>query len=94
MSDIQEVNTIARQPEEALAFPFQFADHSLECPAQYDQLRNECPVARVAMPFGGDAYLLTKHEDVIKAFTDPNSGTNSAVGWRYTTLAGGTDDRH
>ncbi len=75
MSDIQEVNTIARQPEEALEFPFQFADHSLECPVQYDQLRNECPVARVVMPFGGDAYLLTKHEDVIKAFTDPNSGT-------------------
>lgn len=74
MSDIQDVETVATQSEESLAFPFQFADNSLECPAQYKQLRNECPVARVKMPFGGEAYLLTKHEDVIKAFTDPNSG--------------------
>jgi cytochrome P450 len=75
MSNTQEVNTDATQPEESLAFPFPLADHSLECPVKYDQLRNECPVARVTMPFGGDAYLLTKHEDVIKAFTDPNSET-------------------
>jgi cytochrome P450 len=48
-----------------------FADHSLECPAMYDQLREQCPVARVHMPFGGDAYLPTRHVDIVKAWTDP-----------------------
>ena len=73
MSNGQDVKTTERQSEEPLKFPFAFDDHSLECPVKYEQLRNECPVARVKMPYGGDAYVLTKHEDVIKGFTDPNS---------------------
>ena len=72
MSDMQDANTMGTQMKEPLAFPVPFADHSLECPVEYDQLREECPVARVKMPFGGDAYLLTRHKDVIKAFTDPH----------------------
>lgn len=60
--------------EEIIHYPFPRADHSLECPAQYARLRQECPVARVRMPFGGDAYLLTRHADVVKAFTDPKVG--------------------
>jgi hypothetical protein len=27
------------------------------------------------MPYGGDAFLLTRHADVVKAFTDPQCGT-------------------
>ncbi len=72
MSNTRDTDTAAQEP---LAFPFPFADHSLQCPAQYDQLRQECPVARVALPYGGDAYLLTRHEDVAKAFTDASSDT-------------------
>jgi cytochrome P450 len=68
-------STNETQNEETLAFPFPFADHTLECPVQYTQLRNSCPVARVSMPFGGDAYLLTRHEDIVKAFTDPRCDT-------------------
>lgn len=56
------------------SYPFPFAEHSLECPAMYDQLRATCPVARVHMPVGGDAYLLTRHADVVKAWTDPKCG--------------------
>lgn len=67
--DIQQT-----QQEEMLNYPFPFADHSLECPAICDRLREKCPVARVKMPFGGDAFLLTRHTDVIKAFGDPHSG--------------------
>lgn len=67
-------------PQEALNYPFAFAEHSLElaCPAIYDDLRTECPVARVHMPFGGDALLLTRHADIVKAFTDPQFGVVKA----------------
>ena len=64
----------AAQQEEELYYPFPFAEHSLECPAIYSRLRNECPVARVHMPFGGDAFLLTRHADVVKAWADPQCG--------------------
>jgi cytochrome P450 len=60
--------------EEILGYPFPFAEHSLECPAEYERLREACPVARVQMPFGGDAFLLTRHADVVKAWTDPQCG--------------------
>lgn len=60
--------------EEILHYPFPFAEHSLECPVQYHSLSQECPVTRVRMPFGGDAFLLTRHADVSKAFTDPEVG--------------------
>ncbi|GHO92319.1 cytochrome P450 [Reticulibacter mediterranei] len=60
------------QREDIPAFPFPFADHSLECPAEYERMRQECPVAQVHMPRGGDAYLLTRYEDVFKTFADPN----------------------
>lgn len=70
----QLTTTDESKQEEIPAYPFPFAEHSLECPAMYDQLREKCPVARVHMPFGGDAYLLTKHADVVKAWTDPQCG--------------------
>jgi cytochrome P450 len=60
--------------DETLKYPFPFADHSLACPVIYDQVRQECPVAHVQMPFGGDAFLLTRHEDVVKAWSDPKCG--------------------
>lgn len=67
-------------PQEDLAYPFPLVDHGLEmeCPAVYDRLRAECPVARVHMPVGGDALLLTRHADVVKAFTDSHYGVIKA----------------
>lgn len=61
----------AEEQQELLAFPFPYADHSMECPAEYGRLRQECPVAKVHMPYGGDAFLLTRYTDVVKAYTDP-----------------------
>ncbi|GCE07427.1 cytochrome P450 [Dictyobacter aurantiacus] len=52
-------------------YPFPFAPHSLSIPAEYERLRNECPVARVHMPYGGDAFLPTRYQDIAKAFGDP-----------------------
>jgi cytochrome P450 len=63
------------QQEELLHYPIPFADHSLECPAEYGRLRQECPVAKVRMPYGGDAQLVTRHADIAKVFTDPHAGT-------------------
>jgi cytochrome P450 len=62
--------------EEVLAYPFPLADHSLELadPTIYERLRAACPVAHVRMPIGGGAVLLTRHADIVQAFTDPRVG--------------------
>ena len=62
--------------DEVLAYPFPRADHSLELEDTtiYERLQAECPVARVRLPVGGEAILLTRHADVTKAFTDPGVG--------------------
>lgn len=62
--------------EEVLSYPFPRADHSLELedPAIYERLQAECPVAHVRLPVGGEAILLTRHADVVKALTDPRCG--------------------
>lgn len=75
----QQHNTDQVQPtpqEEVLAYPFPLADHSLEMadPTIYERLQAACPVARVRMPVGGQAVLLTKHSDIVKASTDPHVG--------------------
>ena len=70
MTHEQETIKAEERQEEILHFPFPFADHSLECPAEYGRLRQECPVTKVHMPHGGDAFLLTRYADVVKAYTD------------------------
>ncbi|HEY7418409.1 MAG TPA: cytochrome P450, partial [Ktedonobacteraceae bacterium] len=63
--------------EEVLAYPFPLAEHSLELadPTVYERLRVECPVTHVRMPVGGEAVLLTRYADIVKALTDPRCGT-------------------
>ncbi|GER90036.1 hypothetical protein KDW_41980 [Dictyobacter vulcani] len=65
--------------EELPSYPFSFAEHSLECPVEYERLRAQCPVSHVKMPYGGNAVLLTRHADVAKAFTDPACGIIQAA---------------
>ena len=60
--------------EEIPSFPFPFADHSLRVPDEYDRLRQQCPVARVHMPHGGDAFVPTRYEEIAWAFADPKCG--------------------
>jgi cytochrome P450 len=57
--------------EELPSFPPPFADHSLQVPEEYDRLRQQCPVARVHMPHGGDAFVPTRYELIGQAFADP-----------------------
>jgi cytochrome P450 len=43
---------------------------ALEPPAEWEQLRRRCPVARVTLPSGDQASLLTRYDDVKKVLSD------------------------
>ncbi|WP_210589269.1 cytochrome P450 [Streptomyces sp. GESEQ-35] len=45
----------------------------------YAELRATEPVVRVAMPYGGEAWLLTRHADIKKATTDPRLSMHAAA---------------
>jgi cytochrome P450 len=47
---------------------------ALEPPAEWAELRRECPVARVALPSGDEARLLTRYADVRQVLSDPRFG--------------------
>ncbi|MFF4583272.1 cytochrome P450 [Streptomyces sp. NPDC001389] len=51
---------------------YPFGDRvDLELDPAYAELRETEPVVRVRMPYGGEAWLLTRHADVKKASADP-----------------------
>ncbi|SDL31498.1 Cytochrome P450 [Streptomyces indicus] len=53
-----------------LAYPFEQPPGLAQCP-MYAHLRATEPVARVLMPSGDQAFLLTRYEDVRTALSDP-----------------------
>ncbi|TMR13292.1 cytochrome P450 [Nonomuraea turkmeniaca] len=56
--------------ERVLHYPMT-PDAPLEPPAEWAKLRQECPVARVTLPSGDEATLLTRYEDVKQVLADP-----------------------
>ncbi|MFE2152445.1 cytochrome P450 [Streptomyces lavendulae] len=54
---------------EAPAYPFHAPDR-LEPDPYWEPLRRERPLQRVTLPYGGEAWLATAHEDVRKVFAD------------------------
>jgi cytochrome P450 len=44
---------------------------ALEAPQEWPELRTRCPVARIALPSGDDAYLITRYADVRQVLSDP-----------------------
>lgn len=59
---------------------FPFAEPAtLEPPPQYRQLRAEAPLVRVRLPYGHDAWLVTRHADVRAVLTDPRFGRSPAT---------------
>ncbi|MFJ6748498.1 cytochrome P450 [Streptomyces sp. NPDC091266] len=62
MTDVQDT--------ESLSYPLA-PPAALEPPEQWAQLRQQCPVARVTLPSGDEAALLTRYADVKKALSDP-----------------------
>lgn len=66
--------------EEPRTFPFSDRiDFGLD--PEYAALRAHEPVVRVTMPYGGQAWLLTRHADVKKASTDPRLSMHAAADW-------------
>lgn len=51
-------------------YPFEVSQ-ILEPPTEWAELRQKCPVARVALPSGDEASLLTRYDDVKTALSDP-----------------------
>jgi cytochrome P450 len=71
MSQEQQIGTNKASQEDLPSYPFPFADHSLDVPTEYDRLRQQCPVARVHMPYGGDALVPTRYEEIAQGFANP-----------------------
>ncbi|AOS64045.1 cytochrome P450 [Actinoalloteichus hymeniacidonis] len=66
------MDAVAAGREEApvLDYPIP-ASSALEPPAEWDRLRQSCPVARVRLPSGDEASLLTRYDDVKQVLADP-----------------------
>ncbi|MFG2376889.1 cytochrome P450 [Streptomyces sp. NPDC048504] len=57
-----------------------FAAEGLDLDPGYALLRRDEPLARVTMPYGGDAWLVTRHEDVKTVLADPRFSRAAAAG--------------
>jgi cytochrome P450 len=62
--------TAATAPAEPTAFP-QPRGCPFHAEPPYQELREERPISKVTLPAGGEAWLLTRHEDVRAMLTDP-----------------------
>lgn len=66
------------QVDQPLPYPLS-RTAALEPPAEWTALREGCPVARVAMPSGDEAALLTRYADVRQVLGDPRFGRSLAA---------------
>ncbi|GAA1102552.1 cytochrome P450 [Streptomyces javensis] len=56
--------------DQLLSYPIP-SDTALGPPAEWARLRQRCPVAKVALPSGDEAALLTRYDDVKRVLSDP-----------------------
>ncbi|WP_345607032.1 cytochrome P450 [Pseudonocardia adelaidensis] len=63
----------ASNAEELLPYPIP-NDAALSPPAEWEELRDRCPVAHVRFPSGDEATLLTRYDDVRQVLSDPRFG--------------------
>jgi cytochrome P450 len=52
----------------------------LDMHPKYAEYRDKCPVARVHMPYGGDAWLATRYEDSKVVMADPRFSRAATIG--------------
>ncbi|MCP2165124.1 cytochrome P450 [Goodfellowiella coeruleoviolacea] len=64
---------------EARTYPFSEA-RGLELDPTYRALRDEQPVARVRLPYGGEGWLATRYADVKTVMSDPRFSRAATVG--------------
>jgi cytochrome P450 len=75
-----------------LSFPLPQAEVVPHPSPEYERLRAEDPVPRIALPDGTTAYLATRYADVRQVFTDPRFSRAAATGprgpaWELGSLA-------
>ncbi len=51
---------------------------AIEPPVEWEELRQQCPVAHVRLPSGDQAALLTRYDDVRQLIADPRFARNSS----------------
>jgi cytochrome P450 len=56
--------------EDVPVFPFDIPP-SVDVVPEFERLRDEAPVTRVRLSTGGDAYLVTRYDDVRRVYADP-----------------------
>lgn len=61
------------------AYPFG-DPRGLELDPKYEHLRELEPLCRVRLPYGGDAWLVTRHEDVRTVLVDPRFSRAAGLG--------------
>src|SRR5262245_44551946 len=64
------VSQTEAQAGDALSYPLT-RPAALEPPAEWSELRDRCPVAKVRLPSGDEAALLTRYADVRQVLSDP-----------------------
>jgi cytochrome P450 len=64
---------------EVRSYPFAEA-HRLDVDPVYDHIREHEPLCRVRLPYGGDAWLVTRHEDVRAVLVDPRFSRAAGLG--------------
>lgn len=70
------MNTTGRETD---SYPFGAAE-KLQLHPRYAELRQDEPLLRVRMPFGGEAWLATRHEDTKTVLGDPRFSRAATVG--------------
>ncbi|MGW1161167.1 cytochrome P450 [Streptomyces sp. NPDC002513] len=62
-----------------LTYPFGLS-HQLEMHPEYERLRGERKLARVSMPYGGQAWLATRYDDIKAVLEDHRFSTAATLG--------------
>jgi cytochrome P450 len=85
---VTDQGTEALVTEELLRYPIS-ADAALEPPAEWARLREQCPVARVTLPSGDEAALVTRYDDVRAVLSDPRFTRPTGRGARVADVESG-----
>jgi cytochrome P450 len=64
---------MSRSDNELLEYPIH-NPHPLDPPAEWEELRSRCPVARATLPSGDEVALLTRYDDVRSVLSDSRFG--------------------
>jgi cytochrome P450 len=74
--------------QESLRYPIP-SEAALEPPAEWARLRDQCPVARVTLPSGDEAALVTRYADVRAVLSDPRFTRPTGQGARVADVESG-----